>query len=331
MNGSLTDVPNLLVGHYTDLEAATGCTVVLTPQGARAGVDIRGPAPGTRETALLAPGRLVTTVHALLLTGGSAFGLAAAQGVVRWLEERGHGLDTGVVRVPIVPAAVLFDLMIGDARCRPGPEAGYAACQAASRDKVAEGNVGAGTGATVGKLLGPAHCSKGGLGSASVKIGKGITVAALVAVNAFGDVVDPEESTIIAGARRPVLGGFLHTANALRGNLAQTALNFITNTTLGVIATDARLDKAELTVLAGMAHDGFARAIRPVHTMLDGDTIFALSTGDKRGNLSAIGSAASEVMAEAIVRGVRAAESLHGVPAARDLAKGGEPSTRESQ
>ncbi|HBY95529.1 MAG: P1 family peptidase [Ardenticatenaceae bacterium] len=324
MNDSLTDVPNLLVGHSTDLEAATGCTVVLTPQGACAGVDVRGAAPGTRETALLAPGRLVNTVHAILLTGGSAFGLAAADGVVRWLEEHHHGVDTGVARVPIVPAAVLFDLIIGDARHRPGPEAGYAACQAASRDKVAQGNVGAGTGATVGKLLGPAYCSKGGLGSASVRIGKGITVAALVAVNAFGDVVDPEENTIIAGTRRPVVGGFVHTAHALRGSLAQTALNFIHNTTLGVVATDARLDKAELTMLAGMAHDGFARAIRPVHTLVDGDTIFALSTGDKKGNLSAIGSAAAEVMAEAIVRGVRAAETLHGVPAARELVKGGE-------
>lgn len=323
MNNSLTDVPNLLVGHYTDLEAATGCTVVLTPQGACAGVDVRGAAPSTRETALLAPGRLVNTVHAILLTGGSAFGLAAAEGVMQWLEEHNHGLETGVARVPIVPAAVLFDLMIGDARRRPGPEAGYAACRAASGDKVAEGNVGAGTGATVGKLLGPIGCCKGGLGSASVRIGRGITVAALVAVNAFGDVVDPEDSAIIAGTRRPVVGGFLHTARALRGNLAQTGLDFIRNTTLAVVATDARLDKAELKMLAGMAHDGFARAIRPVHTMVDGDTIFALSTGSRRGNLSAIGSAAVDVVAEAIVRGVRAAETLHGVPAACDLEKGG--------
>lgn len=320
MNDSLTDVPGLLVGHYTDLEAATGCTVVLTPQGARASADVRGQAPGTRETDLLAPGRLVDVVHGILLTGGSAFGLAAAQGVVQWLEERGHGLDVGVARVPIVPAAVLFDLGIGDPTIRPGPEAGYAACESASREKVAEGNVGAGTGATVGKLLGPAFCTKGGLGSASVKIGNNVTVGALVAVNAFGDVVDQEENVIVAGTLRPRLGGFLHTCRAMRGNLDQTMLNFGGNTVLAVIATDARLDKAELNVLAGMAHDGIARSVRPSHTMVDGDVIFALSTGDKEGNLTAIGSAAVELLAEAIVRAIWAAETLHGVPSARELA-----------
>lgn len=320
MNDSLTDVAGVLVGHYTDLQAATGCTVVLVPNGVPCGVDVRGPAPGTRETALLAPGRLNTAVHAVLLTGGSAFGLAAADGVMRWLEERGHGFPFGDVRVPIVPAATLFDLGLADGRTRPGSDAGYASCEAANNGPVAEGNVGAGTGATVGKLLGTANASKGGLGTASIQIGGRVTVAALVAVNAFGDVVDPDENVIVAGTRRPVVGGFLHTSRAMRGTLTDTILGSAGNTTIGVVATDARLDKAQLQVLASMTHDGYARAIRPAHTMVDGDTVFALSAGDKSASVSAIGSAAAEVMAEAIVRAVRAAETLHGVPAARDLA-----------
>ncbi|NPA91724.1 MAG: P1 family peptidase [Chloroflexi bacterium] len=318
MNDTITAVPNLLVGHYTNVEGATGCTVVLTPEGARAGVDVRGFAPGTRETDLLRPERMVQEVHAVLITGGSAFGLAAADGVMRWLAEHDYGFDTGFGRVPIVPAAVLFDLMIGDPKARPDAQAGYLACDAASRDPVPMGNVGAGTGATVGKLLGPRYMMKGGLGSASVKIGRGITVGALVAVNALGDVVDPDTGKILAGARKPVVGGFLNTAQALRGNLGQTILNRMgQNTTLAVVATDARLTKAEVNALATMAHDGLARAIRPVHTLLDGDTVFALSTGDRKGNVTAIGAAAADVLAEAVVRAIRAATSLHGVPAAR--------------
>ncbi len=318
MNDTITAVPNLLVGHYTNVEGATGCTVVLTPEGARAGVDVRGFAPGTRETDLLRPERMVQEVHAVLITGGSAFGLAAADGVMRWLAEHDYGFDTGFGRVPIVPAAVLFDLMIGDPKARPDAQAGYLACDAASRDPVPMGNVGAGTGATVGKLLGPRYMMKGGLGSASVKIGRGITVGALVAVNALGDVVDPDTGKILAGARKPVVGGFLNTAQALRGNLGQTILNRMgQNTTLAVVATDARLTKAEVNAVATMAHDGLARAIRPVHTLLDGDTVFALSTGDRKGNVTAIGAAAADVLAEAVVRAIRAATSLHGVPAAR--------------
>ena len=317
MNDTLTAVPNLMVGHDTDLEGATGCTVVLTPDGARAGVDVRGFAPGTRETDLLRSEKMVQEVHAILITGGSAFGLAAADGVMRWLAEHGYGLDTGFGRVPIVPAAVLFDLMIGDANAYPTAEAGYRACESASRAPVPMGNVGAGTGATVGKLLGPRYMMKSGVGSAAVKIGKGITVGALVAVNAVGDVVDPNDGTIIAGTRKPVVGGFLNTAQALKGNLGQTILGMMgTNTTLAVVATDAYLEKPQLNALASMAHDGLARAIRPVHTMLDGDTVFALSTGDRKGDLTAIGTAAVEMLAEAIVRAVKAATPLHGVPAA---------------
>ncbi|MDQ7028512.1 MAG: P1 family peptidase [Ardenticatenia bacterium] len=314
MNGTLTDVPDLLVGHYTDPEGATGCTVILTPQGAPCGVAVRGAAPGSRELALLAPGRLVRAVHAVLLTGGSAFGLAAADGVVRWLEERGHGFDVGVAKVPIVPAAVLFDLALGSASARPGPREGYLACEQASRGPVEEGNVGAGTGATVGKLLGLRYAMKGGLGSASTRIGRGVTMGALVAVNALGDVVDPHTGRILAGTRRPDVDGFLDTARAMRGDLGQTILGLM-NTTLAVVATDAALDKAELTMLAGMAHDGLARAVRPAHTMLDGDTIFAISTGNRQANLSALGAAATDVVAEAIVRAVQAARPLHGVPA----------------
>lgn len=318
MNDTVTDVPNVLVGHYTDLDAATGCTVVLTPEGACAGVDVRGSAPGSRELALLEPGCLVQKVQAILLTGGSAFGLAAADGVMRWLEEREYGFDTGVAKVPIVPAAVLFDLAIGESSVRPGPDAGYAACEAAGRDPVPMGNVGAGTGATVGKLLGPRYSVKAGLGSASFKIGRGVTVAALVAVNALGDVVDRTTGEIIAGTRKPVLGGYIDTAKTMRGDLGQTILG-LGNTTIGVVATDAALDTAQLTTLAGMAQTGLARAISPVHTMLDGDTVFAISTGDRSGDLSAIGAAAADAVADAIVKAVRAAETLHGVPAARDL------------
>jgi len=291
---------------------------VLTPQGARAGVDVRGLAPGTRETDLLRPEKTVQAVHAILLTGGSAFGLAAADGVMRWLVERDYGFDTGFGRVPIVPAAVLFDLMIGDPKAYPDGDAGYRACESATDEPVVMGNVGAGTGATVGKLLGPRYMMKGGLGSASVKIGKGITVGALVAVNALGDVVDPASGTIIAGTRKPVVGGFLNTAEAVRGNLGQTILGMMgTNTTLAVVATDAHLDQAQLTALASAAHDGLARAIRPVHTELDGDTVFALSTGGKKGRLTAIVAAAADVLAAAIVRAAREATSLHGVPAVK--------------
>ncbi len=325
MRNSITDVPGLKVGHYTDPVGITGCTVVLCPEGAVGGVDVRGSAPGTRETDLMRPVRLVQEVHAVLLSGGSAYGLDAAGGVMRWLEEQGVGFDVGVGVVPIVPAAVLFDLTIGDPHARPDAAAGYAACQSADDGPVAEGNVGAGTGATVGKLFGPKFATKSGLGSASVKIGKGIIVGALVAVNAFGDVVDPETGRILAGTRKPVVGGFVDTARRMQGDLGQTILGFA-NTTIAVVATSAYLSKEGANKMAQMAHDGLARSIRPIHTMFDGDTVFALATGkpDKKGRVkeadwSVIGAAAADVLAQAVVRAVRAAESLGGVPAARDL------------
>ncbi len=321
MYNSLTDIPGIQVGHWTNLEAGTGCTVVLCPAGAVAGVDVRGGAPGTRELALLDPVCTVEKVHAVLLAGGSAFGLAAADGVMRWLEERGHGFDTGVARVPIVPAAILFDLNLGRSDVRPDAEAGYAACMAAGGGPVAEGTVGAGTGATVGKMLGFKQATKGGLGTASKQIGKGVVVAALVAVNAVGDVIDPATGQILAGARRPLIGGFADSMKFAESSLGQIlrAQSSGENTTLAVVATNVALTKSGATKVAQMAHDGLARTIRPIHTPLDGDTIFALSLGDRQGDPGLVGAVAAEVLATAVVRAIRAATGLHGIPAAREL------------
>jgi L-aminopeptidase/D-esterase-like protein len=323
VKNAITDAPGIKVGHYTDKEGITGCTVVLCEGGAVGGVDVRGSAPGTRETDLMRPVNLVQEVHAVVLTGGSAYGLDAASGVMRWLEEREIGFNVGVGVVPIVPAAVLFDLTIGDPKARPNAEAGYQACQSATGGPVAEGSVGAGTGATVGKLLGIKFATKSGLGTASIKIGKGIVVGAIVAVNAFGDVLDPDTGTILAGTRKPVVGGFVNTVKQMQGDLGQTILG-LANTTLAVVATSAYLAKEATNKVAQMAHDGLARSIRPVHTMFDGDTIFALSTGKrpKRGigaDPSVIGVAAAEVLAQAVVRAVQQARSLGDVPAACDL------------
>jgi len=323
MHNGITDVEGIKIGHYTNREGITGCTVVLCEGGAVGGVDVRGSAPGTRETDLMRPVKLVQEVHAVLLTGGSAYGLDAAGGVMRWLEERGVGFDVGVGVVPIVPAAVLFDLTIGNSKARPDAEAGYQACQAAASGPVAEGSIGAGTGATVGKLLGPKFATKSGLGTASVKIGKGLVVGAIVAVNAFGDVVDPDSGTILAGTRKPVVGGFVNTVKRMQGDLGQTLLGFA-NTTLAVVATNGYLTKEAANKMAQMAHDGLARSIRPVHTMFDGDTVFALATGKppkkgKGADPSVVGAAAAEVLARAVVRAVRQAKSLGGVPAACDL------------
>ncbi len=323
MHNAVTDVEGIKVGHYTDREGVTGCTVVLCEGGAVGGVDVRGSAPGTRETDLMRPVNLVQEIHAVLLTGGSAYGLDAASGVMRWLEERGVGFNVGVGVVPLVPAAVLLDLTIGDPKARPDAEAGYQACQSATDGPVAEGSVGAGTGATVGKLLGPKFATKSGLGTASVKIGKGIVVGAIVAVNAFGDVVDPDTGDIIAGTRKPVVGGFVNTVKRMQGDLGQTILGFA-NTTLAVVATNGYLTKEAANKVAQMAHDGLARSIRPVHTMFDGDTVFVLATGKppKKGSEadpSVAGTAAAEVLARAVVRAAQQAQSLGGVPAACDL------------
>jgi L-aminopeptidase/D-esterase-like protein len=306
-HNALTDVPGVRVGHATDLEAMTGCTVVLCPPaGAVGGVDQRGGAPGTRETDLLRPMHLVQRVHAVLLAGGSAFGLDAAGGVMRWLEERGIGFDAGVARVPIVPAAILFDLAVGRADVRPDAAMGFAACQAASGGAVAEGRVGAGAGCTVGKVLGPGRASPAGIGTASADLGSGLVVGALVAVNAFGEVVNPKTGQIVAGARALTGQGWADTLATMKGLVGKAALRFAGRgqTVIGVVATNARLTKEETNKVAQMAQDGLARAIRPAHTLFDGDTLFALATGRKRGDVNLVGANAAEVVAEAIVRGV---------------------------
>ena len=323
--GSITDVAGLSVGHFTDTRRPTGCTVILTPEGAVAGVDVRGAAPGTRETELLSPLNAVEQVHAIVLAGGSAFGLDAAGGVMRWLDERGFGIEVGPIRVPIVPAAILFDLWVGDASIRPDAASGYAACKAASTEPVAEGNVGAGTGATVGKLFGIERAMRGGIGTASVTVG-GITVGALVAVNAIGDVIDPGTGQVVAGARTADGSQRLGTMRALLRGDMPAPLQPGMATTLGVVATDAVLTKAQANKMAQMAHDGLARSINPVHTMTDGDTVFALATGrsGRSASLTLIGALGAEVMAAAVLRAVRAATRLSGpglpeLPAAGDL------------
>lgn len=316
MNGTLTDIPGLRVGHAQDNEAVTGCTVILCPPGTVGGVDQRGGAPGTRETDLLHPLHLVQHVNAILLGGGSAFGLAAADGVMRYLEGQGIGYETPVARVPIVPAAILFDLDIGRADRRPDAEMGYAACLAASADPVTQGSVGAGTGCKVGTLLGKGFATKSGIGSASLDLGDGLIVAALIAVNAIGDIVDADGS-ILAGVRQPPEGKqFAGTLNLLKQMNRATPG---TNTVIGVVATNAKLDKEAINKVAQMGQDGFAQAIRPAHTMFDGDTLFALATGTHPANLNVIGAYAAEVVAAAIRSAVRAATTLGEVPSAQDI------------
>jgi len=327
---AITDVPGIRVGHAEHVEGLTGCTVVLCTAGAVAGVDQRGGAPGTRETDALRPMHLVQKAHAVLLAGGSAFGLDAASGVVKYLDEQGVGFDVQVARVPIVPAAILFDLALGDAAIRPDAAMGYQACLNARSERPAEGNAGAGMGASVGKILGMGGAMKAGIGSASVDLGGGLVVGALIAVNAMGDVVDPESGQILAGARParlgPVaLGGkgpFADTLKMMTTTAGRTALRLASggNTVIGVVATNARLSKEEVNKVAQMAQDGLARVIRPAHTMLDGDTLFSLATGDKKANVNLIGAYAAEAVAQAIVRAVRAAESAGGLPAAVDFA-----------
>jgi L-aminopeptidase/D-esterase-like protein len=339
-NDDICDVPGILVGHDTQLEAGTGCTVVLCEWPALGSVDVRGGAPATRETDLLSPLAFMQEVHAVLLTGGSAFGLDAATGVMRQLSARGVGYDTGVARVPIVPAAALFDLAIGAADIRPDADAGARATLAAAGGPVAQGSVGAGTGATIGKMVGPALSTKGGIGSASVTLPDGHILGALVAVNALGDVYEESSGQILAGARAPLGGGWL--ANEPNGLGAQErssaqmpsgASGPGSNTTLAVLATNAPFSKAELAKLAQMAHDGLAISIRPAHTPKDGDIIFALSTARPEGvdphlqrggglgmlSLMMAGALAARTLARAVNKAIRLATALHGVPALQDL------------
>ncbi len=324
VKNSITDVPGIEVGHAQNHEALTGCTAILCRKGAVAGVDVRGGAPGTRETDLLDPINLVEKVHAIMLAGGSAFGLDAASGAMRYLEEKKIGFNTGTIRVPIVPSAILYDLGVGRADIRPDAAMGYEACMNASGRVVQEGNVGAGCGASVGKIFGQKQAMKSGLGSASISVGKGIVVGALAAVNAFGDVIDPQNGMILAGVRSAKVGPlqlgapgyFADTMELMKSFLGRTVLNFATraNTVLGVVATNASFTKTQMTKIAQMAQDGFARSMRPAHTMLDGDVVFAVATGGRQADVSTVGAFAAEALALAVVRAVRMAAPAGGMP-----------------
>ncbi len=319
----LTAVPGIRVGHHTLPERSTGCTVILVEAGAVGGVDVRGGAPGTRETDVLDPVNSVNVVHAVVLSGGSAFGLDVSAGVMRYLEEREVGFETAVARVPIVVQAILYDLGVGGAPgARPGAACGYQAAAVASGGPVAEGSVGAGAGATVGKLRGMDRAMRGGLGTASITLPSGLTVAALVAVNAVGDVIDPATGRVVAGVRTTDGANLADARRLLRAESGDP--NPLENTTIGVVATNARLSKAEATRVAQMAQDGYARAIYPAHGPWDGDVVFSLATGSFEGeaDLTLIGALAADVVAEAILRAVRTATSLEGLPAVADLAGG---------
>jgi L-aminopeptidase/D-esterase-like protein len=318
-NATLTAVPGIKVGHHTLAARPTGCTVILAESGATAGVDVRGAAPATRETDLLNPVDIVQQIHAIVLSGGSAFGLDAAGGVMKYLEDKGIGFPFGGAHVPTVPGASLFDLPVGNPKIRPTADCGYEAARAATDEPVTEGSVGAGAGATSGKEAGLDRAMKAGIGSAAITLPSGLIVAALVAVNAAGDVIDPATGQVVAGVRTIDGQGFADARVLLRQAAPRNRSGG--NTTLGVVATNARLDKTQATRVAQMAHDGFARAIAPAHTAIDGDLIFALATGSQAGSadVSDIGALAADVMAEAVVRAARQATGVSGFPALRDL------------
>jgi L-aminopeptidase/D-esterase-like protein len=322
--GFLTDVEGIKVGHFTEPRRPTGCTVILYERGAVAGVDVRGSAPGTRETDLLKPTNLVDKVNGIVLAGGSAFGLDTATGVMRYLEEHDAGYVTAAGKVPIVPAAILYDLNVGEGKIRPNADSGYKACVNAKAGPFEEGSVGAGAGATVGKIAG-GKPMKGGIGTSSIKLSNGLVVAAVIAVNCVGDVIDPKTGKMVAGARTQDGKAFLNIIQTYRAGRGIAPSNPVPgqNTTIGVVATNARFDKTQMTKIAEMAHDGVARAINPTHTPSDGDTLFAMSTGTSTAaaNLTAIGALAAEVVTEAILRAVMKAKSLPGFPAYADLQK----------
>lgn len=316
MHNQITDVPGVKVGNMENKQALTGCTAILFEGGAVAGVDVRGSAPGTRETDLLNPVNLVDNVHAICLSGGSAFGLDAASGIMQFLEEHEIGLDVGVAKVPIVPAAVLFDLPHGDPKVRPDKQMGYEAAQAATTEKFTTGNVGAGCGATVGKFAGSTFCMKGGLGSASIRLENGVVIGAIVAVNPGGDVRNPATGEILAG---PYVNGTILDSVELLIQNYQPTIPTGSNTTIGVVAVNADLTKAEATKVAQMAQDGYARTIYPAHTMYDGDTVFAVATGGAKIPVDVIGGLAAKVMERAIIDAVKSAESIGGIIAHKDL------------
>lgn len=307
MFNNILDVPGLKVGQVEDKKGLTGCSVVICEEGAVCGVDVRGAAPGTRETDLLDPINMIQKVHAVVLSGGSAFGLESTCGVSKYLEEKGIGFDVGVAKVPIVVGAVLFDLGVGDAKCRPNIDMGYRACVEANNIELKQGNYGAGCGATVGKIRGSKYCTKGGIGSYSIKLDNGLVVAALVAVNAFGDVY--EDGKVIAGVLNDKKNAYLNTYELMKHGVNKGGFN-IDNTTIGIIATNAKLTKAECKKISQMAHNGYAKAIFPIHTPHDGDTIFTMSTGDIESDVTLLGSLATEVMEKSIINAIKNSEKV---------------------
>lgn len=316
---AITEFENLKIGQAENAEAGTGCTVLLLgPEGAPAGLDVRGGGPASRESELLKPMAAAGVIHAILLSGGSAFGLDAAGGVMRYLEERNIGFDVGVAKVPLVCQSCLFDLTVADAHTRPDAAMAYAACCHAETGNYQDGNFGAGTGATVGKLLGMEHCMKSGIGSYAVQIGD-LKVGALVAVNALGDVYDWKNGCKVAGLLADDRKTFLDTEQVACQKIDVVENKFVANTTLGVVITNAQFDKTRLCKIAGMAHDGYARAIRPVHTTADGDSIYAVSLGTVQADQDVVGALGAQVMAEAILRAVRAARPAYGLPAVSEL------------
>ena len=318
----ITKVPGFQVGHVSDFKNVTGCSVVLCPPGTVGSVDVRGSAAGTRQMDTLVKYHLVTEVHGVLITGGSAFGLDAAGGVMEYLEEQGRGFDVAVTRVPIVPTAVIFDLSVGNHKVRPDKAMGYAACLAAKAEPQGDGSIGAGTGATIGKILGITQATKGGLGTAFISGIDGLLVGALVVVNALGDVVNPETGEILAGARKtPESREFADSTQLVRQGLVRRQFGE-PNTTIGVVATNARLNREQAKKIAQLGHDALARCIRPVHTLFDGDTIFALGSGEVEADLQIIGLLAETVLTQAIIRAVKSAHNLGVLPAHRDLLRG---------
>lgn len=316
MYNNILDVKGIKVGQVQQTEGLTGCSVIICEEGAVCGVDVRGSAPGTRETDLLDPINMIQKVHAVVLSGGSAFGLEATCGVSKYLEENGIGFDVGVAKVPIVTGAVLFDLGVGDPKCRPDIDMGYEACKVASYTKLEQGNFGAGCGATVGKIKGGDYCTKGGIGSYSIKLENGLVVAALIAVNAFGDVY--EEGKVIAGVLNDNRDGFLNTYDLMKKGVNKGGFN-IDNTTIGVVATNAKLDKAQCKKVSQMAHNGFAKTIFPIHTPHDGDTIFTLATGEIETDITLLGSLATEVVEKSIINAIKNAKSINNIPSYNEI------------
>ncbi|WP_054754207.1 P1 family peptidase [Piscibacillus salipiscarius] len=311
---NITDVPGVKVGHVEDPKALTGCSVIITEEGAVCGVDVRGAAPGTRETDLLDPVNMVNKVHGICLSGGSAFGLDASSGVMRYLEEQGIGLDVSVAKVPIVPSAILFDLAVGDASVRPDADMGVCSCEKAARGIFKQGNVGAGCGATVGKIMGFEQCMKGGLGSAAITLDNGLTVGAMVAVNSLGEVRDPKTGECLASAIHPETGELVDSEEFMLSQVESFG-RVGQNTTIGAIAVNAKLTKSEATKVSQIAHNAIGRTIYPAHTMFDGDTIFTLANGDRQFSLDVIGSLATQVLEKAIIRAIKEAESINGIKA----------------